>query len=181
MKKIFIDGGARIGESIEVLLDKRDDLLGCEVYLFECNPSHVQTLIDISNTNIKYNFIVKEEAIWIEDTIKDFFISTDMWGDLGCTLLPEKKEKLDRDNPVKVKCIDFAKFIDSFDDDDYLIIKLDIEGSEYEVLEHLIKTNKIVKIKELYVEFHDYFFNKNSTEIKNKLLSYDIKCNFNWM
>lgn len=32
MKKIFIDGGARIGESISELLDKRNDLTGCDVY-----------------------------------------------------------------------------------------------------------------------------------------------------
>jgi FkbM family methyltransferase len=181
MKKIFIDGGARIGESIEVLLETRKDLEGCDVYLFECNPNHMQTLTDISKNNKKYNFIVKDEAIWVEDVNKDFFISIDYWGDLGCTLLPEKTEKLARENPINVKCIDFAKFINSFMDEDYLVVKLDIEGAEYDVLTHLIETNTITKINELYVEFHDMFFNKNSSELKKILLNYDIKCNFNWM
>ena len=74
MKKIFIDGGARIGESIEVLLETREDLIGSDVYLFECNPNHIQTLTDISNNNKKYNFIVRDEAIWVEEVNKDFFI-----------------------------------------------------------------------------------------------------------
>jgi FkbM family methyltransferase len=181
MKKIFIDGGARIGESIDVLLDTREDLIGCDVYLFECNRNHIETLNEISMNNKKYNFIVRDEAIWIDDTNRDFFMSIDVWGDLGCTLLPEKTEKLDRDNPINVKCIDFAKFLNSFSNDDYIIVKLDIEGAEYDVLNHLINTNTISKIKELHVEFHDMFFNKNSEEIKNKLSNYNIVCNFNWM
>ena len=181
MKKIFIGGGARIGESIEVLLETREDLVGSDVYLFECNPNHIQTLTDISNNNKKYNFIVRDEAIWVEEVNKDFFISIDHWGDLGCTLLPEKTEKLDRENPVNVKCIDFAKFLNAFSDDDYIVVKLDIEGAEYDVLNHLMNTNTITKINELYVEFHDHFFNRNSADIKNRLSSYDMICNFNWM
>ena len=181
MKKIFIDGGARVGEAIEVLLETREELTGCDVYLFECNINHIQTLIDISNNNKKYNFIVKNEAIWVDDVYRDFYISVDLWGDLGCTLLPEKKEKLDRENPINVKCIDFAKFLNSFSDNDYIVLKLDIEGAEYDVLNHLIKTNTITKINELYVEFHDIFFNRNSADIKNKLSNYNIICNFNWM
>jgi FkbM family methyltransferase len=181
MKKIFIDGGARIGEAIEVLLETREELTGCDVYLFECNINHIQTLIDISNNNKKYNFIVKNEAIWVDDVYKDFYISVDRWGDLGCTLLPEKTEKLDKENPINVKCIDFARFLNSFSDNDYIVLKLDIEGAEYDVLNHLIKTNTITKINELYVEFHDIFFNRNSADIKNKLSNYNIICNFNWM
>ena len=181
MKKIFIDGGARIGESIEVLLETREVIPASDVYFFECNLNHIQTLQDIASNNKKYNFIVKDEAIWIADVYKDFFISVDRWGDLGCTLLPEKTEKLDRENPLKVKCIDFAKFLNSFSDDNYIVVKLDIEGAEYDVLNHLIETNTITKINELYVEFHDIFFNRNSKDIKNRLSNYKIKCNFNWM
>jgi REP element-mobilizing transposase RayT len=55
MKKIFIDGGARIGESIHELLEKRKDLEGCDVHLFECNSDHIDTLIKIREENKKYN------------------------------------------------------------------------------------------------------------------------------
>ena len=104
-KKIFIDGGARIGESIEYFLDKREDLEGCDVYFFECNFDHIETLEKIKNNNKKYNFNVREEAIWIEDSNMPFYISIDMWGDLGCTLDSDKTEKLDLENPRIVKTI----------------------------------------------------------------------------
>jgi FkbM family methyltransferase len=181
MKYIYIDGGARIGESISILLDPREELKGCDAYLFECNVNHFSVLNSIKDSNTDYNFIVKEEAMWIENIEKNFFISNDRWGDLGCTLKPEKKEKLDLDNPIKVKCIDTSEFLKQFDNDNYIILKLDVEGSEYEILNHLIETGEINKINELYVEFHDYFFNQNSNILKNKLKSYNIKCDFNWM
>jgi FkbM family methyltransferase len=181
MKKIFIDGGARIGESIEVLLEKREDLKGCDVYLFECNPSHIPTLEEIKNTKKEFNFIVKNEALWVEDIEKDFFISIDQWGDLGCTLLSNKRERLDLENPLRVKCIDITNLLNEFDDNDYVVLKLDIEGAEYEVLRHMLNNNSIEKINELYVEFHDHFFNENSHQLKNELLQKNIKCDFNWM
>jgi FkbM family methyltransferase len=183
MKKIFIDGGARIGESLEHLLDKRDDLKGCDVYFFECNSDHIQTLNNIKNYNNNYNFFVREEAIWIEDGEMPFYISIDRWGDLGCTLDKNKSEKLDLENPRIVKTIDISKFIDSFSDEDYIILKLDIEGAEYEVVSHLINTKKIHKIKELHVEWHDIFFmgKKHSLHLKEILSRTNIIVNHDWI
>lgn len=181
MKKIFIDGGARIGETVEVLLDKREDLKGCDVYLFECNSNHFNTLTELSRTNKNYNFIVKNEAIWVENKVMDFFISTDIWGDLGCTLDPTKRERLDLTNPLKVNAIDFSEFLLSFDKNDYIVVKLDIEGAEYEVIEHILNSGAINMVNELFIEWHDHFFNKSSAELKQKLSTYDIIINHNWM
>lgn len=182
MKKVFIDGGARIGETLYMFLGKRPDLLGCDVYFFECNENHINTLKTISETNKDYNFILKQNAIWNKNETKLFYITNDQWGDLGCTLKPEKKERMDKENPMVVECIDFSEFIKSFNDDIYLVIKLDIEGAEYEVLESLINTGMINKINELYVEFHDGFFEYGlSNSLKQRLLNYkSLECHFDW-
>jgi FkbM family methyltransferase len=181
MKYIYIDAGARIGESIDILLEKRKELEGCEVHLFECNPNHFETLHTISNENKKYNFFVHEMAVWVEECEKKFYFSMDKWGDLGCTLLPEKNEILDKENPILVKCVDISSFINNLGSEFYLILKLDVEGAEYEILNHLINTGMINKVKELYVEFHDNFFKQNSNQLKQKLSRLDIKCDFKWM
>ena len=181
MKYIYIDGGARIGESIEIILDKRDELLGCDAYMFECNPLHIDELNKIKNENKKYNFIIRPEAVWVEECEKEFFISVDRWGDLGCTLKSDKREKLDLNNPIKVKCINLSDLVLSFNKEDYIILKLDVEGAEYDILEGMINDNSISMINELYVEFHDMFFNVNSSDLKQKLMNYNIKCDFNWM
>lgn len=181
MKKIFIDGGARIGESIDVLLNKREDLKGCDVYLFECNSDHKMTLEEIAKTNNDYNFIVRNEAIWKENGEMNFFISKDIWGDLGCTLDSSKREKLDLENPRVVKTINFSEFISSFDENDYIIVKLDIEGAEYEVVESLLDSGAINRISELFIEWHDHFFTKSSGPLKQRLSNYNIKINHDWM
>jgi FkbM family methyltransferase len=181
-KKVFIDGGARIGESIDILLNKRSDLFGCDVYLFECNPNHIDTLNNIATNNLNYNFIVKDEAIWNENGFLDFYSAIDVWGDLGDTLMINKKEKLNRENPIKVKTIKFSDFISQFDGNDYIVLKLDIEGAEYEVLWDLINTNQIEKIDELYVEFHDGFFDdKDSYELRNIISQKVPVFNYEWI
>jgi FkbM family methyltransferase len=181
MKKIFIDGGARVGETIEVLLNKREDLKGCDVYLFECNSDHKITLEEIAKTNKNYNFIVRDEAIWKENCEMNFYISNDRWGDLGCTLDPNKRESLDLANPRIVKTINFSEFLFNFDKDDYLVVKLDIEGAEYEVIESILDSGAISRINELFIEWHDHFFTKSSSPLKERLAAYNIKIDNNWM
>lgn len=180
MKKIFIDGGARIGETVEYFLDKREDLKGCDVYFFECNDSHYETLENIRKTNKNYNFIVSQNALWDSYGTMNFYISNDVWGDLGCTLDPTKREKLDLNNPKIVKTIRFSDFINEFSNEDYIIVKLDIEGAEYNVVSDLLLTGTIHKINELYIEWHDHFFNKSSIELKKELSKLDILVNNNW-
>lgn len=158
VRKMFIDAGAHSGESISLYLDKNPQLKGCNVYLFEPNPQYAQELKELEG-NKTYNIIYKPEAVWTKNEELSFFIAEDQWGDLGSTLLPEKREKLDLQHPLEVKAIDFAEFLQSnCTSQDYVIVKLDIEGAEYQVIDHLIKTNSIRLIDEILVEWHDMFY-----------------------
>lgn len=179
MKKVFIDGGARIGESLNILINNRNDLDNAIIIFYECNPKHINTLQNIINKD-KHRIIIEQKALWNKNEQKNFYFSEDIWGDLGCTLKPEKKEKLDLKNPISVECVDINDVIESIDNDYYIILKLDIEGAEYEVLERLLETGNIKRINELYVEFHDNFFGKDSATLKEKISKYNIKCDFNW-
>lgn len=56
---------------------------------------------------------------------------------------------------------DLASFIENqITSYDRLVIKLDIEGSEYQVLPKLIQNN--IRISDIYIEFHDRFFENRS-------------------
>ena len=62
-------------------------------------------------------------------------------------------------NPAAVvrdlPCIDLGRYlVDDFSESDYVVLKLDIEGAEYEVLNRLIDTNALSRVRELYVEYH---------------------------
>ena len=85
------------------------------------------------------------------------------------------------DNPRTVKTINFSDFLLNFDEDDYIVVKLDIEGAEYEVIESILDSGTITRINELFIEWHDHFFTKSSEPLKQRLLAYDIKIDNNWM
>ena len=158
MKKIFIDGGARVGESIELYVKTNPELIGGDIHLFECNPNHLDELNKLQTTYPEYNIFIHPMALWDKEEEQDFYFSVDQWGDLGCTLNKNKHEQLDLENPIKVKTLKLSNFLNQFDKDDYIIVKLDIEGAEYEVVKDLLETNQLLSIQELYVEWHLILF-----------------------
>ena len=48
----------------------------------------------------------------------------------------------------------YSKFIRDLKKDNYIILKLDVEGAEYEILNHLIDENTFSLIDEFHGEFH---------------------------
>lgn len=55
----------------------------------------------------------------------------------------------------KVECFDLAEFIRKRDDGTEIILKIDAEGAEYELLEHLIETRTDERLSLAWVEWHD--------------------------
>lgn len=95
------------------------------------------------------------EAVWIEDCDKQFYLSGASAHD-GSTLIASKTTgKVDRDNPITVRCINFSRWMqDNLRSSDYVILKLDIEGAEYDVLQRMLDDGSISIVKKLYIEFH---------------------------
>lgn len=92
---------------------------------------------------------------------------------------PQHGSKLEFDEPVDVECIDFSKWvIDNINKDDFAVLKMDIEGSEYRVLPKMIEDRSILYINELVIEWHDWQlssdYRNKTNEIKNALSQFDI-------
>ena len=85
------------------------------------------------------------------------------------------KDNVNLKNKVVVKTIDLSKWItDNFSKDDYIILKIDIEGSEYKVMKRLFETKSIEYVNEIYLELHLENKVKIDTELRddvNKLIS----------
>jgi FkbM family methyltransferase len=147
-RKIFIDGGAWNGTSIDMFRKQWKDHKEYEIYSFECNP---QFWWEIKKRDV--NFI--ENAVWIENTELDFYIGR-QYGGMGSSVIKEKQTgELDKEHPIKVKAIDFSQWIiDNFSKDDYIVLKLDIEGAEYKVLDKMIDDKSIEYINRLFGEWH---------------------------
>lgn len=166
MRKIFIDAGAYNGDSIDAFKKIRSDWNEFEIHAFEANPELSK---HFSGKDI--NFYNK--AVWIEDGEVDFFIGGD---DNGSTLVETKTSgRVNYDNPVKVEGIDIDRWIkENFSLADKLILKMDIEGGEFEVIPHMIKNGSIKYINEMWVEMHANKVTKYLSTDKDKLIE-DIK------
>jgi FkbM family methyltransferase len=76
-----------------------------------------------------------------------------------------------RDNfktTYEVPCIDFSQFIkDNFSKEDNIIVKMDIEGSEYATLEKMLADGTLEYLNHISVEWHSRFFT-NQDEMRDK-------------
>ena len=159
MKKVFIDCGYNKGEVSKEFYQKLGDSF--EYIAFEANPYLYEEYKD-KNSFVK----LENKAVWVEDSVIDMYVVVvDKYNKknpfTGASTLMKEKSKWNmkshkKEEITKVQAFDFSKFIlDNFDQNDEIIIKLDVEGAEYCILEKMIKTGSSSYINKLYVEFHD--------------------------
>ena len=151
MRKIFIDCGCNQGQSIKLF--RRSRLYSPEfiIYGFEANPACFRYL-----EKFKGDFVqLANQAVWIKDETRDFYLSSFI-NAVGSSLKTEKKSgRMNKAHPITVQCFDFSKWIlNNFTGNDYIILKMDIEGAEYDVLNKMINDRSINLIKKAFVEFH---------------------------
>jgi len=76
---------------------------------------------------------------------------------------------------IYVDCFDFPEYLKKLKDYDNIVIKMDVEGSEYILLEKIIENiTEIQNIKHIFIEFHSRFMNK-SLKKKFRLKEIHIK------
>jgi len=180
MNKIFIDCGAHCGESI--LEAKRRFGNDIKIISFEANPNLAIPLQNHFKDDL--NVEVRNEATWIEDQEStSFYLSVD-WSD-GSSIYKEKKSGGISDNiSVNIPSINLANFIKKIKKDNYIILKLDVEGAEYEILNHLIEEDVMSLVDEFHGEFHpDKIDKPELKDLETKIFKHfnDNKINFhNW-
>jgi len=149
MVKYFIDAGAHDGCSVRRFREEHDPNCEYFIYSFEADP-----YFEYKFDNIE-NHVFLGYAVWIDEGSQDFYRSH-AWLQDGGTLVKEKKSgKLDKDSPISVKTVDFSKWVENIlSPEDYIILKMDIEGAEYKVLPKMIEDGTIDFINELWIEWH---------------------------
>ena len=178
MRKVFLDCGAHKATSIKKFREEYPNSKDYEIISFECNPKF-KSILENTNGITFYN-----KAVWVKDGIEKFYIGH---GASSSLIHGKTRGNLDFDNPIEVDCIDLSKWItENFDKDDYIILKLDVEGAEYSILQNLLDTNYISYINEIYLEWHigpktdyenTYSFISNFTTVCSEL---NIKIDANW-
>lgn len=161
--KYFIDCGSYDGDSIEQFYNWYkliDDPTEYNIFAFEPNPT-VMARAKERLTNKKVVF--SDNAVWIENGTKEFSVY-----DVGSTLM-ESKSTWDKGVKIEVDTVDFSEWIKNFKGD-YVVVKLDVEGAEFPILQKMIK-DKTIDIPDLMlVEFHPNKVSDYTTTDKNKLI-----------
>ena len=153
MKKIYIDCGVFTGNTIDPYYD---DYV---VYGFEPNPNKFDKLVKKYEKATLYN-----KAVWVNDGKMGFHLTV---RNESCSLFERKDEK----EIVTVESINFNKWIkETFNEDDYIIIKMDIEGAEYTVLNDMLDNGSMKYVNEIFIEFHNRVFNPKPSRAVNNLL-----------
>lgn len=173
-RKVFLDCGAREGEAVAAFMGDRS---GRDGAYFNCLKRHddahefdfvgfespgyknkVQTIERLAGLR----FTLIEKLAWTYDGEVEFDsdgISDDsrIYG----VSRHEGGEPWRHGNPnaqvTNTPCLDFACYVkEHFSPNDYLILKMDIEGAEYDVLERMMQCGLLAWFKELYIEYHSW-------------------------
>lgn len=132
---------------------------------YQCNI-HIFEPVPFFANNIKKKF-EKNKKIYIhqfglskEDSNRKIYVDKD-----GSSLFRGKN------NTEEIKLVNLRNFFIQNKIDFVDLMKINIEGGEYDLLEELIETGLIKKIKNIQVQFHDFVPNakKRMKKIQNEL------------
>lgn len=177
MRRIFIDLGAYSGDTIKLAKQKLpsfDEYIGFEP---------VPRLFEKACLRFKSDptVIMFQAAASNKDGSTEFYISKNSEGKInkGSSVFGDK---VNVTHHLKIECgtIDFSNYLKkNFFNGEYIYVKMDIEGSEYDVLEKMLDDGTINLVSKLCVEFHVYKIKSipysRHRELKNRLKETNVE------
>jgi FkbM family methyltransferase len=188
---IFIDCGTHLGQGLRSFIEKFEMNESWSIHTFEANP--------ITYKIYAKNYHRQNEYVRFYNVALSGF---DGATDINVETPPGEGETgqgssiidLERWNPwggsprknfltsYRIPCWSLSRFIkENFNKDDRIVIKMDIEGSEYDALEKMIEEGTIEWVDHIFIEFHSRFFTNKSEVLKRensiveKIKSIEIK------
>lgn len=144
-------------------------------YSFEANPYTYMASRNIYRDLIAegYDITHANAAVYVKDgsisikcvtDISDPYISqrSNVMDDADSSDFLSKGTDPEQQREVMVKSIDFVQFLlDNVTPNDYVVVKMDVEGAEFGIIERLLETGAYELINDFYCEFHENFYKSN--------------------
>jgi FkbM family methyltransferase len=153
-RHLFVDCGGHDGCSIRRFMCEFDPKGRFEMVTFEPNDSFRERFSGFP----RHRLI--QAAVHDREGTEKFYLDRED-GD-GSTLFHNKLTSanggygsLDIAHPVTVKAIDLSGWLsENTRPSDYVILKLDVEGAEYDILEKMLRDESLGRIRHLFIEWH---------------------------
>lgn len=167
---VVIDIGSNEGQEIDALLS-----IGCEIHSFEPHPMFAKEL------KVRYgkipNVHLNQCAAWTSNCEQTLYFKRDALSrNGGASMLKFKSNVTHRQGEhysKKVKCVDIAQYIKDLNTAIDLL-KIDAEGVEYDLLDHIFNTGAHKKIKHFYYEDHSQDFALQIDNPREKHVDFSI-------
>jgi FkbM family methyltransferase len=156
-RKVMIDIGGHLGETVRRFYREVDDADQYEIYSFEPEPA---TFIELDRNvgHIKNVNLINAMA-GLKAGMETFYVGKDNHNEGGTSLIGKTTGGIDYKQSIKVESINFADWIrDNINDGDYVILKMNIEGGEYDLMEMLMKENLTGKFNKIFIQLHSHKF-----------------------
>jgi len=175
MSKIFIDLGAHLGESVIRFYKDVADATEYKIYAFEPNPALTSQL----QQNLKgfSNVEIISKAVSDRDGIVELYVGSMNDADGSTLVLNKHTGNIRYDKPVEVCSINFSNWLQSIiKSQDYVFLKINIEGGEYIVMENLMQSGILNQISRIHLILHAHkidgeIFKTTAKDIEFKFLS----------
>lgn len=96
--------------------------------------------------------LIVPAAVWTSFGYQPFYVGE---YEVSSTLISEKTTGgISPQRREKIPTVTLSSVVAPIPITDTVIVKMDIEGAEYEVLEHAIEGGVLDRVKELFVDFH---------------------------
>lgn len=178
---VAIDCGANVGKVTGKMLERE-----AEVYAFEPNPYAFAELE--KRFGDKGNAHLINKGVWDRNDQIELFLHENSKQDqvkwsTGSSIL-SAKTNVDADRGVKIEVVDLAEFIQNLGKP-VKLLKIDVEGVEFDILKRLIESGTATKIESILVETHEEKIPEirvTAEEVKHMIAERKLgNINLNWV
>jgi len=154
-RKVFVDIGGHIGESVRRFYREVEDAEKYDIYSFEPDLETFNTLkktvghirnVTLANSAVGFNGLV------------NFYRGGANQNEGGTTCLNKLRGSVDYSKSTKAKSVQFSQWLrENVSPSDYIVVKINAEGGEYTIMKDLLSAN-IDYIDKMFIQLHSNKF-----------------------
>lgn len=158
-RNFYIDLGAYNGDTVTWFAKKYTSIARkTKIYAWEANPQNYKMMEKYIASHRDLDITLVEKASWCKDGTVEFALDSRSNVKTGGSMFRNSQAYLAKTATASVPAVNFGTWLrQTVQLNDRVIVKMDIEGAEYCVLQSLLASGDIHYVDELIIEWHGRF------------------------